>query len=77
MLVHCNKLNSSLTTSQTDDNMKTTLFLKVTMMRMPLVKMSLNFSLSVKMSMKVGIMLTLKKDLIQTSDSIDGEDWVD
>jgi hypothetical protein len=74
MLDHCNKLNISSTTSLTELNMKTISYLKDTMTK--LLKKLLSSSLFLKVFMKVGTMLILRKEAIQISDIIDSEVWV-
>jgi len=54
--------------------MKTTLFSKDTTMKMLVMKTLLNYSQLMRVFMKAGIILTLKKDPILTSDSTDSED---
>jgi len=69
MLAHCNKSNTSSTTSQIEINMRATLYLKDITKKMLRVKLLLNSSKLTRLFMKDGITLILKKDPILTSDS--------
>jgi hypothetical protein len=71
MLVHYNKLNTSLIISPIEINMKVTLYLKDTTKEMLKVKLLPKFSKLTRLFMKDGTMLISKKDPILTLDSIE------
>jgi len=75
MLDLSNKSNISSTTLLIEHNTQITLYLKDTMTLMLKVNRLLRSLRLLRVSMRVGTMLTLKKENIQISDTTDSEDW--
>jgi hypothetical protein len=75
MLAHSNKSNISSTTLLIEHNTQITLYLKDSMKLMLKVKRLQRSLRLLRVSMRVGTMLNLKKENIQISDTTDSEDW--